>query len=68
MPCAEIGITGATMLEVCTNIIAKADEWYSIGAEIEAVRLGKKQEVEACTTVSQIYAVEETVANSWPSI
>lgn len=68
MPCLEIGITGADMLEVCTKIVEMQDEWIAFGAAVEAVRLGKKQAVDACQTTEEVYAVEATVADAWPTM
>ncbi len=67
MIAAEVGITGADTDAVAAAIITKASEWKILAAAIEAVRLGKKQEVDACTTVAEVYAVEATVAAAWPS-
>lgn len=68
LPCAEIGITGLDMLDVCTKIVAKADEWKTLAAAIEAVRLGKKQEVDAAQTLEDVYSIETTVADAWPTV
>ena len=68
LPCAEIGITGIDMLEVCTKIVAKSDEWRTLAAAIEAVRLGKKNEIDAATTVAEVEAIEATVADAWPTL
>lgn len=68
MLAAEIGITGADLMAVATAIATKADEWRALAAVVEAVRLGKKQEVDACLTVEEVYAVEATVAAAWPAL
>lgn len=68
LPCAEIGITGIDMLEVCTKIVAKSDEWRTLAAAIEAVRLGKKNEIDDATTVAEVEAIEATVADAWPTL
>ncbi|WP_262694489.1 hypothetical protein [Kordiimonas aquimaris] len=66
LPCAEIGITGTDMLDVCTKITQKADEWVALAAAVEAVRLGTKKQIDAATTVNEIEQINSSVM--WPII
>lgn len=53
---AEVGITGDTMIDVATAIIANAMGEEAVLARIERVRLGRKGAVRAATTPAAIQA------------
>ncbi|MDM9629549.1 hypothetical protein QTL95_27060 [Rhizobium sp. S152] len=61
---AEIGITGATIIEVATVIDGAYRGWQQIGAAIEAMRLGTKAAIEAAETETDAYVASAAVA--WP--
>ena len=66
MIAAEVGITGATLTDVATAVVTKANEWKIISGAIEAVRLGTKQAVDAATTEAEVDAV--CAAINWPTL
>lgn len=63
---AEIGITGATLIDVATVINGQHQAWRFIGAAIEAARLGGKQAVDAAETVEDAQAAFDAV--EWPAV
>ncbi|WP_417459223.1 hypothetical protein [Kordiimonas sp.] len=63
---AEVGITGDALEEVAAAVVAKADEWKAIAAEIEAVRLATKQAIDAAP---DHIAIDAAMAGaSWPAL
>lgn len=62
---AEVGITAAAVSLVADAIVAKANEWQTLAGQIEAVRLGTKQQIDAATTEEEINTIMAAV--SWPA-
>ncbi|MGO7036421.1 hypothetical protein ELI49_04850 [Rhizobium ruizarguesonis] len=62
---AEIGITGATTAEVANVINASFTTWQTIGAAIEATRLGTKKAIDAATDAEAAIGAASVV--NWPS-
>lgn len=62
---AEVGITGATLAEVAVAIIIRADECRADVADIEAVRLSAKQQIDAALSAAEIETILAGI--SWPA-
>lgn len=54
---ASVGIDGETIEQVAQIVLNLDYQWSIIGAQIEAVRLAAKAEVNAAETVDEIEAV-----------
>lgn len=61
---AEIGITGATLMDVAGAVLNSFMQWQQIGAAIEAIRLGAKRDVDAAATPEDALAVYSAIV--WP--
>lgn len=64
MLAAEIGITGATLVEVGQVVRANAGAWTQAAAAIEALRLSAKAAAAVATTPA---AIEAAAQVTWPS-
>ncbi|MGO7337313.1 hypothetical protein [Rhizobium leguminosarum] len=62
---AEIGITEATTAEVANVINASFTAWQTIGAAIEATRLGTKKAIDAAADAEA--AIWPASVVNWPS-
>ncbi|MFS8051572.1 hypothetical protein QD357_01975 [Rhizobium sp. BR 317] len=62
---AEVGITAADIAGVAAIVDAAFKQWQTIGAAIEATRLGAKKTIEAATDVASVEAVVAAIA--WPN-
>lgn len=62
---ACVGSDGATVAEVANTVIATAEAWTAIAAQIEGARLGAKREVQQAAAVADVKAVLAAIA--WPS-
>lgn len=62
---AEIGITAETLTGVAATVAAAYDQWLTIGAMIEATRLGTKAAIDAAEDIGS--AEEAAQAALWPS-
>lgn len=62
---AEVGITGATLTEVAVAIIIRADECRADVADIEAVRLSAKQQIDAALSAAEIETILAGI--NWPA-
>jgi len=62
---AEVGITGATLAEVAVAVIIRADECRADMADIEAVRLSAKQQIDAASSTAEIETI--LAGLSWPA-
>lgn len=61
---AEVGITAATIVDVANTVLAAFDQWQTIGAAIEAARLGTKMAINAAETAVDAQAAFDAVV--WP--
>lgn len=63
---AEVGITGADVIEVATVVKGLEEAWGAVADSIETIRLGAKAAIEdpATTTAAQIQAILAAIA--WP--
>lgn len=67
---AEVGISGADVLAVAGVVAATADQWATVADQIEALRLGAKQAVDAVSDTdadieAQLTGISEGIA--WPA-
>jgi hypothetical protein len=62
---AEVGLTGATLAEVAVAVIIRADECRADMADIEAVRLSAKQQIDAASSTAEIETI--LAGLSWPA-
>ncbi len=61
---AEVGITAPTIEEVANVVVAMADAWSAISAQIEGIRLSAKAALAGAATPAEIRAVVAGV--TWP--
>lgn len=63
---ALVGIIAPTKQEVVDVVLVMAEQWNSINAQINAVRLRTKADVDAATTEEQIASIVATAG--WPIV
>lgn len=61
---AEVGITADDIAGVAAVVAAAFSQWQTVGAAIEAVRIGGKAAVEAAETQADAHAAFDAI--SWP--
>lgn len=61
---ASVGIEAATLAEVATMVLTKHAQWAVMAAQIEAVRLQAKKDIDEAANVAAVNAVLDAVV--WP--
>lgn len=54
---AELGITGPTLADVASAVLAALAQWQQIGGAIETVRLTAKASIENATSIADVQSV-----------
>lgn len=60
----EANLTGQSLTEVSTSIVAMADQWENLDAQIDAIRLRSKQDLSTATSGEQIESIYGAIV--WP--
>ncbi|MBE0530410.1 MAG: hypothetical protein IH626_06240 [Rhodospirillales bacterium] len=62
---AEVGITGADVVDVATMVVGLEDAWATVADAIEAIRLGAKKNVGLAETPAAVHDIVAALA--WPT-
>ncbi len=65
---AEINAYGKTKEQAADDILTKRDQWLSVGAQIEEVRLQTKQQIDNAVSNSEIKTICETAVTNFDAI
>lgn len=61
---AEVGLTAPDLAGVAASVIAQADHWLSVAADIERIRLGAKRDIAAADSIATVEAIVQALV--WP--
>ncbi len=62
---AEASATGVTVADLAATVIASADQWTAIGAQIEALRIGAKQ---GLSQAANLLEIAQAAAVDWSGL